>query len=119
MKSLQEYSQEWRGGEACARQGKSFSDYNPLIDDPLDFLELTESEREPLLDWIKRSIIPRKTICRHHSSYGLKHVYESDTGNYVTNGQFKGAMITEGYEPHDASALNPHYAISKDIRVNR
>lgn len=119
MKSLQDYSREWRGGAACARQVHDFKDYDPQGDDPTHFLTLPEPERAALLNWIRQNIKPRKTICNQRNSYGLKHNYEADTGNYVTNGQFKGAMIMAGYAPHDATALNPSYAISKNIGKNR
>jgi hypothetical protein len=34
------------------------------------------------------------------SSYALKHYFEvADDGFYITNGQFKGAMLEAGFEP--------------------
>lgn len=113
MKTLQDYSQDWRGGYDCRRQARSFQNYDPIGDDPMHFLSLTEDGRSALLDWIAQRLKPRKLINHRRTSYGLKHVYQSDTGNYVSNGQFKGAMITAGYTPHDATELNPCYAIRK------
>lgn len=115
MKPLEEYSRDWRRGRACAYQARCYENYDPLGDDPIHFLHLAEEERNQLHSWIKESIKPRKTMNLKHSSYGLKHIYEHDTGNYVTNGQFKGAMITAGYTPNDAAALNPSYAIRECI----
>ena len=113
MKTLQDYSKELRGGYDCARQGRSFTNYNPMGDDPAHFLQLREAERTELLDWIERRMLPRKYMNYRHTSYGLKHIYQHESGNYVSNGQFKGAMITAGFVPDDAEALNPSYAIRK------
>ena len=115
MKTLQDYSKEWRSGRECAYQARSFKNYDPLSDDPMYFLQLPRAERTSLLDWIVQNISPRKTMNLRLSSYGLKHVYQDDTCNYVANGQFKGAMIVAGYTPNDAMALNPSYAIKKYI----
>jgi hypothetical protein len=45
------------------------------------------------------------------SSYGLKHLYKRETGNYVTNGQFKGAMILYGYDPINPRYINCRYLV--------
>ena len=39
-----------------------------------------------------------KTISRRCTSYGLKHVFERDTGRYVTNGAFICAAIHSGFD---------------------
>lgn len=90
---------------------------------PDDFLTLTAEEQAKLMRWISEAIQPAKTE-RPYSSYWLKHVFEHDTGLYVTNGQFKGAMRASGYE-HIGGNLNWTYRIKatsgrqKDFRVSR
>jgi len=77
------------------------------------FSHLTEEEQNELLEWIRLCIRPRKTPLLTRSSYGIKHIYQHDTSNYVTNAQFKDAMIISGYEPVDRSQLNHCYCLSK------
>lgn len=47
------------------------------------------------------------------TSYGLKHILEHDTGIYLTNNEFKDAMLICGYEPVNPQELNWTYCISK------
>ncbi len=69
--------------------------------------------KETLIDWIDRNITPRKTANYNHTSYGLKHIFESATGLYCTNGEFKGAMRECGYEAVNEKELNWCYYISE------
>jgi len=112
MKTLKDFSLAWRKSAMCKEQFAHFGADGVSLNDPLDFLNLPETDREALLGWIKRAIAPRKSVNRRYSSYGLKHLYEEATGNYVTNGQFKGAMITSGYVPVNIDSLNPNYRIA-------
>ena len=43
----------------------------------------------------------------------MKHLLERDTKIYMTNNQFKDAMLLCGYEPVDERLLNWNYRISK------
>lgn len=48
--------------------------------------------------WIRTNIEP----CNNQgafSSYGLKHCFEYDTKQYITNDDFKRAMVESGYLP--------------------
>jgi hypothetical protein len=74
-------------------------------DQPEDFDRLSEEEQEDLMEWIDDRMEPTKQY-RHETSYGLKHVYEEERGKYITNGQFKGAMLKCSYEPKDRDELN-------------
>ncbi len=44
------------------------------------------------------------------TSYGLKHNFEREAF-YITNGQFKGAMLSLGYAPKDENALNWEFKV--------
>ncbi|MBL1223719.1 hypothetical protein [Enterococcus sp. BWR-S5] len=83
------------------------------LDHPKSFYELSEEQRKQLLEWCSGM----ETIKRpnpHHTSYGLKHWFEaSEGGFYVTNGQFKGAMILSGYSVANPDALNWTFNISQ------
>ena len=82
-------------------------------DDPRDFDNLSEDEQKALLSWIAESFIYIHTTNTRHTSYGLKHIYERQTGNYVTNGQFKGAMLKAGFIPQSERAQNWCFNISQ------
>lgn len=84
------------------------------FDLPESFYELPLDQQKALLNWIKLNFIPIKTFSAHNTSYGLKHLFEESTnGFYITNGQFKGAMVKNGYNVKDKNALNWHFNISK------
>lgn len=48
--------------------------------------------------WIAETIEPC-TKAGMFSSYGLKHCYEHDTRQYISNADFKKAMVESGYMP--------------------
>lgn len=75
--------------------------------------DMSPLEQEIVLLWISERLSPRKTVNDRHTSYGLKHCLEHDTGVYMTNNTFKDAMIRCGYAPHDEHELNWEYAISQ------
>ena len=69
-------------------------------------------EREIVAEWIAAMIRPAKSRNRHRTSYGIKHILQGDTGIYLTNNEFKDAMLQAGYEPCDQNELNWTYKIS-------
>lgn len=75
------------------------------------FLDLTRDEQFQLLDWIHDRLRVSHSWDMTCSSYGLKHLYEAETGRYVTNAQFKDAMAVSGYLPKDRGALNHNYRL--------
>jgi hypothetical protein len=75
------------------------------LDTPEYYSTLRPDFQEALDNWISNNIKPAKTWW-NRSSYGLKHDFERDTEIYVTNGQFKGAMLKAGYEPEFYDELN-------------
>lgn len=79
--------------------------------------ELSKEEQMQVLDWIEENIVPRKTAYEGVSSYGLKHILTRDTGIYLTNNQFKHAMLLAGFKPVRSYMLNWHYCISKKSKA--
>ena len=73
------------------------------LNQPDDYSQLKYLQQRCLLLWIKRTF----TACnRAHvlNSYAWKHYFENDEGGfYITNGQFKGAMLAAGYRPTKAT----------------
>ena len=63
--------------------------------------------------WIHENIKPRKTPLLTRTSYGIKHIMHADNGIYLTNNEFKDAMMICGYKPVNERALNWNYCISK------
>jgi hypothetical protein len=82
------------------------------FDMPEEYERLTSEERGILLDWIDQKITPAKSVYKWATSYGLKHQFEvSSEGFYITNGQFKGAMLAAGYQPSSPYKNNWHFRI--------
>lgn len=75
------------------------------VNQPTDYGRLSDKEQKLLGEWIQRTFLPAKRAYPHMTSYGWKHRFEeSEKGFYVTNGQFKGAMLAAGFQPTKATA---------------
>ena len=79
---------------------------------PSKFMILSEKDKSLALEWIKNMYDPSDKIFSS-SSYGIKHVLQSFKGDcgkyeglYLTNGQFKGAMLAAGFEPVERNVIN-------------
>ncbi|WP_346867460.1 MULTISPECIES: hypothetical protein [unclassified Clostridium] len=94
------------------KDGRPYSTENGYIDAAL-ITDHPQQEIDAVFNWIAENICPRKTPLLSHTSYGLKHTLESDTGIYLTNNEFKDAMLSCGYTPVNPNALNWSYCISK------
>ncbi len=77
------------------------------------FDDLTQSDQEKVLAWIKANILPRKTPLLSRSSYGMKHILQYQIGIYLSNNQFKEAMLNCGFKPIKEQELNWRFCISK------
>ena len=62
-------------------------------------------EYDSALKWIAEKIQYRTRVCEY-SSYGLKHIFERETNHYISNDDFKKAMLLSGYMPIDSSEPN-------------
>lgn len=91
--------------EVCAKMKRMFDDGNH----PGGYYFLSDEEKDVLKDWIEGNVRRVKRVVHTHSSYGLKHDFSaSERGFYVTNGEFKGAMLANGFDPvnkHDKNWL--------------
>lgn len=85
---------------------------SPIFDDGLLSTEEKDTQ-EKVLAWITLKCVAQKSVNKRWSSYGLKHILENDTGIYLTNNQFKNAMLISGHYPEDASKLNWYFRISE------
>lgn len=85
---------------------------NPSFDDDL-FTYLNPNEQYAAMRWICQHCKQIKTENKKHTSYGLKHMLESDIGVYMTNNQFKHAMLIAGFRPVNERMLNWTFRISE------
>lgn len=83
-------------------------------DSPNEFDDLTPTEKSILLNWINQNLIKIKSINNKHSSYFLKKLFEnSNQGFYITNGQFKGAMLESKFEIKSKYEQNWYFNVSE------
>lgn len=102
----------WHYVEAKIKNGRPYTYGNGWVDDGL-ITDKSPEVQQKVFDWIKENIVPRKTPNDRHSSYGLKHYLEHDIGIYLTNNEFKDAMMLCGFKPVDETELNWEYCISE------
>lgn len=69
--------------------------------------------------WIISSLEPSESVLET-DSYSLKHILHCETGVYLTNNEFKDAMLLAGYAPVDPDAPNWKFRASllRDKIVN-
>ena len=70
------------------------------LDDAL-LTDLPKRQRKLVLDWIEDNFYIRKTPNHNYHTYRLKHILQYDTGIYLTDNQFKDAMLQCGFFPLD------------------
>jgi len=98
------------------KSNKPYTNENGWEDSEL-LSDIPKEEQEEVLSWISNGIHPRKTINRCCTSYGLKHVLQGDTGIYLTNNQFKDAMMISGYKTDNPNRLNWYFNISSKSHI--
>lgn len=76
------------------------------INQPEHYEKLKEHEKTILASWIESCVKTNERTMLRHSSYRLKHIAEKQCDFYISNGQFKGAMLAAGYEPIDTRFIN-------------
>ncbi len=77
------------------------------------FSDLSPEQQITLLMWIKYGLLPSKGINPHRTSYGLKQEFEWEAHFYLTNNQFKDAMLMCGFAPADETELNWRFRIKE------
>ena len=93
-------------------------DVSNVPDHPRAFDDLPAHVQQRVLDWITSNLLPTKRTYNLPSSYTLKTVYarQTDDGNdnYLTNGEFKGAMLRAGFHAEDESAHHWRFNIARN-----
>lgn len=93
------------------KNGRPYSIENGYEDAGL-ITEKPAEVQEIVYTWIRENLMPRKTVLYGRTSYGIKHLLEDDTKIYLTNNEFKDAMLQCGYGPVDPNMLNWLYCLS-------
>lgn len=93
----------------------SCGDRNPTKrgEDKALLSDLSDGERERVISWINENLLPIASPNGKHTSYGIKHIIQKEIGIYLTNNQFKDAMLECGFEPVEVDALNWVFRISE------
>lgn len=91
-----------------------YVEFDPIYDDPKQFKQLSQHERALLVSWILTSLAPTNGINHRHNSYEIKHSFSnSSLGFYVSNGQFKGAMLVAGFKTDKVKQRNWCFNVSE------
>lgn len=79
--------------------------------------DFDQAKQDLILQWVRENFIPSEKVLRDWTSYGLKHILEKDLKLYLSNNQFKDAMLMCGFEPFKADELNWKFRISRKSLV--
>ncbi len=75
--------------------------------------ELPEIQKKAMDNWILLNILPQKKPDKNYTSYALKLLFEeSSDGFFITNKQFKEAMVRCGFSPVNKNKLNWDFRVS-------
>lgn len=83
---------------------------------PDKLMDLTEEQRQILFGWIDRRLTKTRNICYTRTAYGLKHLFKSETGIYITTCGFRDAMVRKGFKAKRVSKENYCFNVSKNLR---
>ncbi len=100
------------------KDNRPFTNENGWLDDKL-ITDIDEKEQKIVFKWIDENIMPRQTELTSKTSYKIKHILQNDTGIYLTNNQFKDAMMYCGYTPVRPNEINWTFRISKKSKAFR
>ena len=87
---------------------RGHTDFNLMSDgETMGHMGREEFERQ-VFRWIDMFVSPARRTNNRESSYSLKHKVENwaTGGLYITNNQFKDAMMIKGYMPVDENEIN-------------
>lgn len=102
------------------RIGKAKNGYYEIVNDldrPADIQSLSKDDILKAVNWCRENFKQTKGFDNDHTSYGLKHILEDKLHLYMTNGQFKAAMLLAGFEEENKEDLNWHFNISKNSKA--
>ena len=77
------------------------------------YTDLPIEKQEALINWIRKNIHACKNTNYKYSSYALKECAETFIHYYISNNQFKDAMLFCGFYPVNPMGLNWYYKMAK------
>lgn len=101
------------------RNGRPYTNENGWEDNGL-ITDRSDDVKNAVDEWIRQNVRAAGIVLSGRTSYGMKHLLEHDTGIYLTNNEFKDAMMLAGYSPVNPRELNWRYRIvlTRDINDN-
>lgn len=81
--------------------------------DSMHLSDLSKEERRKVLTWLYYNVIPAERVLVGKTSYGMKHILQERTNIYLSNNQFKEAMVRLGHFPYEVDTLNWRFFIRK------
>ena len=102
--------------EAYSAEGKTVYSVETK-QDTAHFCNLTKEEQKMVLTWLHYNVFPAKEPLYGHTSYGMKHTLETRTNIYLTNNQFKEAMLLCGFFPVETDKLNWNFYVKKSSPI--
>lgn len=120
INTINAFSTIWNKSYDCYEWRKQYKVEEGKKDgnDPSEYLILSEDQMKTLNNWIDYVFESDDDYICPDNSYSLKHLFERDqTGFYIKNGQFKGAMIHYGFDPVNPREINNYYRVKlkKDL----
>lgn len=108
--------------EACLirRVGSNISGrYENVSDDdrPASFVDLDPDEKNLATLWCSKHFEQSNEFNQQQSSNILKSLIEENTSLYLSNGQFKGAMLLAGFKVEDIESLNWSFNVSEESSI--
>jgi hypothetical protein len=91
---------------------------NESANNPNEFEKLTPRDRNMIVDWIVHHLNQIQSFNPRHISCEMKQLFEgSETGFYISNGTFKGAMADCGFKVKDKTELNWVFNVSEKSKA--
>lgn len=89
-----------QGSEGMKYQKISVDDLYTRLDDWKfkRFSDMDDKIRCMTIGWIDKNLKKRKTVNKHRTVYGVKHVLQAQTGIYLTESQFAEALLMCGFQ---------------------
>lgn len=87
--------------------GHAYTDYDTAL-----LTDLPEEQQKVVLDWIRKNLLLRRTPNFRYSSYGIKLMLQAETKIFLTNNQFKDAMLKCAFYPANQKMVYWNFYIS-------
>lgn len=94
------------------KNNRPYTDENGYPDERL-ITDEPEEIQKIVFAWIRANLYYSRSSYNVRTSYGIKHILQQDTTIYLSNNQFKDAMMMLGFHPKNANVLNWQFNIKE------